>query len=86
MGAPCRVGSAYYGIVSGMAQTEGSRRGSYKSGLRSTVQTWDGSLIASVRRRGDVDEFSLEVADGSDACGREIWRGTLADLVAALEG
>lgn len=44
--------SAFYGQIKGMADSLASRRGSMESGIKASVQSWDGSMITSMRYVG----------------------------------
>lgn len=80
--------ATYYGTLTGKARTVASREGSHASGLKATVQSWDGSLIVSVRDNPNDDSnplFTIEVdCDGSSTSGKEVFDGTLAELVERL--
>ncbi len=76
--------SKFYGQVQGMAQTVASRRGS--SFIKSSVQSWDGSLITRMFYDGngklivqiDVDKNT------STFYGQGLFYGTLDELVEKL--
>lgn len=79
--------ATYYGTLTGKARTVASREGSHVSGLKATVQSWDGSLIVSVRDNPNDDSnplFTIEVGRGSSSKGKEVFDGTLAELVERL--
>lgn len=70
----------YYGLVKGN-RGAASRIGSSSSGLWTSAQSWNGSLIVYVHD-GDGDEpvFDIEISGGSSACGRRAFSGTLGEL------
>ena len=72
--------STYYGQVIGSAETVASRRGTSKSGIRASAQSWDGSVIV-VMRKGRVE---IEISNGSDAYGYTEFSGTIDELKTAL--
>ena len=78
--------SAFYGQVIGQAETPASRRGTAKSGIKVTAQSWDGSLITQMRYNDDDDLMvDLFVNDSSSAYGRLIFCGSLQELEEALK-
>lgn len=76
--------SKYYGQVIGAAETVGSRRG-YK-GIRSSAQTWDGSLIVIAKdNKEGKTVWQIEYSDVSEAYGKKLFEGSLEDLVDLFE-
>lgn len=73
--------SKLYGSLQGCRQ-EVTKCGSKNSGMRASVQSWDGSLIVYM----DLDDndkpiVELRIADGSSSCGGDIvFRGSLEEL------
>ena len=78
--------SAFYGQVSGQADTLATRRGSYKSGIRSSAQSWDGSITTELGYYSDGElNVVIEVSDGSDFGGYTIFDGTFDEFKERLE-
>lgn len=77
--------STFYGQVKGSADTSAGRRGTQNSGIRASVQSWNGSVIVNMYYN-DNDELSvdIETSDGSDFYGTTIFSGTLAELKQVL--
>ena len=73
--------SALYGSLQG-CRGEATRCGSKNSGVRASVQSWNGSLVSYM----DLDEngkpvITLKTSEGSSGYGSEtIFRGSLEDL------
>lgn len=72
--------ATYYGQVKGNAETTAARRGTEKSGLRVSAQSWEGSVIV-VMRDGTVE---IEIAEGSGMYGYTEFTGSIEELKAAL--
>ena len=78
--------SKLYGSLQG-CRGEATRCGSKNSGMRASVQSWNGSLISYM----DLDEnekpiITLKTSDGSSCIGFEtIFRGSLEDLKKKLK-
>lgn len=77
--------SAFYGQVFGQAQTVASRRGSAKSGIKVTAQSWNGSLITEMRYVGDDLIVDLFIGDGSTTYGKHVFSGSLEELEKKLK-
>lgn len=77
--------SALYGSLQG-CRGEATRTGSKNSGIRASVQSWNGSLVSYM----DLDEnenpiITLKTSERSSGYGEEtIFRGTLEELKAKL--
>ena len=77
--------SALYGSLQG-CRGEATRCGSKNSGVRASVQSWNGSLVSYM----DLDEngkpvVTLKTSEGSSGYGSEtIFRGSLEELKAKL--
>ena len=75
----------FYGQVSGSASTTATRRGSAKSGIKASVQSWDGSVIIELNENKDGETIvSVSFSNESSSYGREVFRGTISELVAKL--
>ena len=78
--------SKLYGSLQG-CRGEATRCGSKNSGMRASVQSWNGSLVSYM----DLDEndkpiITLKTSDGSSCIGFEtIFRGSLEDLKKKLK-
>lgn len=78
--------SKLYGSLQG-CRGEATRCGSKNSGMRASVQSWNGSLVSYM----DLDEndkpvITLKTSDGSSCIGYEtIFRGSLEELKAKLK-
>ena len=73
--------SKFYGQIKGQAETTASRRGSAKTGIQASVQSYDGSIILWLREvRG---ELWLDVSYDEDSSfrGHTIWDGPLEEFV-----
>ena len=77
--------ATFYGQVQGQAQTIASRRGSYSSHIKASVQSYDGSVITELYY-GDDETLRVRVAvsDGTDFYGRRVFDGTLEELTNCL--
>jgi len=75
-----------YGSIQG-CRGEATRTGSKNSGMRASIQSWNGSLVSYM----DLDEndkpiITLKVSKGSARYGEEtIFRGSLEELKAKLK-
>lgn len=75
----------FYGQISGSANTTATRRGSAKSGIKASVQSWDGSVITELNENKDGETIvSVSFSNDSSSYGREVFRGTISELVAKL--
>jgi hypothetical protein len=78
--------SALYGSLQG-CRGEATRTASKNSGIRASVQSWNGSLVSYM----DLDEndkpvITLKTSEGSSGYGSEIiFRGSLEELKAKLK-
>ena len=78
--------SALYGSLQG-CRGEATRTGSKNSGIRASVQSWNGSLVSYM----DLDEnetpvITLKTSERSSGYGEEvIFRGSLEELKAKLK-
>lgn len=77
----------FYGTLIGQAKTEATRRGSESSGIRASVQSWDGSCISSLRYNQEGELIiDLSWNDGSSCYGSEhLFSGTIDELRAKLK-
>lgn len=74
-----------YGAVTGIGETPATRRGSKKSGIKSSVQSYHGSVITRLYYdENDELKVVLEMAAGSDDCGYKVFDGTFSELAAQL--
>jgi hypothetical protein len=78
--------SALYGSLQG-CRGEATRTASKNSGIRASVQSWNGSLVSYM----DLDDngkpvITLKTSEGSSGYGSEtIFRGSLEELKAKLK-
>lgn len=77
--------SKYYGQVKGMSNTVASRRGSEASGIKASVQSYDGSVIVRMTNVGGKNMVDIEMAEGSDFSGKSFFYGTMDELKQALK-
>ena len=79
--------SKLYGTLQG-CRGKATRCGSVSSGMRASVQSWNGSLVVymDLNENGEP-EVRLSVSDGSNCYGNdEIFRGSLDELKRKLKG
>lgn len=77
--------SKFYGQVEGMAKTVASRRGSDRSDIKASVQSWDGSII--MRMYYDKDDelcIDIEHASGSSFSGYTVFNDTVEKFLKRL--
>ena len=67
--------AVYYGQCKGNG-TAATRTGTKGSGIRASVQSYNGSLIASLYN----GKVTLEIAKDSNFTGKEVFCGTLKEL------
>lgn len=74
--------STFYGQVKGNAVSYGTRTGTAKSGIKSTVQSWQGSIITSMYydAAGQL-RVSVEVSQTSNCWGTPIFDGTMEEYI-----
>lgn len=79
--------AVFYGQVSGKSETTASRQGSMNSGIKASVQSWNGSVITSLRYN-EKDELivNIYIDDGSAFEGNRYFTGTLEELKKKLKG
>lgn len=75
-----------YGRVRGSAATSASRRGTHKSGITASVQSYDGSIICYMYYPDAEDEPYLRVSYHEDLSfyGNTIFNGPLSRFVEVL--
>lgn len=81
--------ATFYGQVEGQAQTVAARRGSENSGIRASVQSWNGSVITRLWYDDDgILWVRVSPTEGSRFCsdGRlpEFW-GTFDELIECFD-
>ena len=72
----------FYGSLQGNKGAV-TRMGS--SCIKSSVQSWDGSLISCMSYKGDKLMLELSVSKGSASCGKTIFYGTFEEFVNKFE-
>ena len=77
----------FYGQVDGKSQTVASRLGSRNSGIKASVQSWDGSVITALRYNDNGDLIvKIYISDDSAFQGDKYFDGTLEELKKRLKG
>ena len=72
----------FYGSLQGNKGAV-TRMGS--SCIKSSVQSWDGSLISCMSYNGDKLMLELSVSKGRASCGKTIFYGTFEEFVNKFE-
>lgn len=77
--------ATFYGQVEGRSETLASRLGSKASGIKASVQSWDGSVITAMKydENGALN-VRIYINDGSSFQGDKFFDGTLEELRTAL--
>lgn len=75
-----------YGQVKGMARSRATRCGSADSHIRSSVQSYDGSVITEMYYDDDVLMLRIEMAEGTRFSGKEVFDGTLEEFERKMRG
>lgn len=83
--------ATFYGQVFGSAKTSASRGGTHDSGIRTTAQSYEGSVIVELALPEDGDgnrELMVEVQVSSRTAsrGKSLFYGTLDELCQKLGG
>ena len=80
--------ATFYGQVFGNAKTTASRTGSAASGIKTSAQSYDGSVIVDMHYRQSDGQLMtwIEVNDGSASSGKLVFSGTLDELCKKLCG
>lgn len=83
--------ATFYGQVFGNGKTSASRVGTYDSGIRTTAQSYEGSVIVELTLPEDCDgnrELMVEVQVNSNTASRgmSLFYGTLDELCQKLCG
>lgn len=73
--------SRFYGQVRGNARTSASRRGTSDFGIRSSVQSYDGSIVMYLRDTKHGMRLRVEHNEGSGFNGSIIFDGTMEEFV-----
>lgn len=70
----------FYSTIQGSAG-EATRRGTASSGIRASVQSYDGSVITSLESKGDEIILSIDTSDDSrSSFGNRQFRGTIKEF------
>lgn len=80
--------ATFYGQVEGRAETAASRTGSHHSGIKASVQSYDGSIITRLWYSKDNElmcgiEYSNDTSSGWGA--RTLFRGKFDDFIKVFE-
>lgn len=83
--------ATFYGQVFGNGRTPATRGGTYDSGLRTSAQSFKGSVIVELTQPEDEDgnrELMVEVQVNSNTAsrGKSLFYGTLDELCQKLGG
>ena len=83
--------ATFYGQVFGSGRTSATRGGTYASGLRTTAQSYQGSVIVELTQPEDEDgnrELMVEVSvnSGSASRGKSLFYGSLNEFCQRLGG
>lgn len=83
--------ATFYGQVYGSGRTSATRGGTYASGLRTTAQSYKGSVIVELTQPEDEDgnrELMVEVSvsSGSASRGKSLFYGSLNEFCQRLGG
>lgn len=77
--------ASFYGQVAGdRGRTTASRCGTRS--IRSSAQSWDGSVIVVAEEIVGETIFSIEVSEDSSIYGRTLFSGTIEELKDKLNG
>ena len=71
--------STFYASIQGN-RGEATRGGSYSSGIRASVQSWDGSVVTKLRYREDELIVEIGIENGSKSDAYPTWIGTIDQL------
>lgn len=74
--------SKFYGQVEGMSQTVATRRGG--SYIKSSVQSWDGSITMEMSYQGEELMLKVMHDDGSSFSGDTVYDGTVDNFLKIL--
>ena len=72
--------SKFYGILKGQDKNVVTRRGSEKSGISASVQSYDGSVITRLNYTDKNVVITIETSDTSSTYGEVIFNGTIKEL------
>ena len=83
--------ATFYGQVFGSGKTSASRGGTYDSGIRTTAQSYEGSVIVELTMPEDCEgdrELMVEVQVNSNTAsrGKSLFYGSLNELCQKLGG
>ncbi len=74
--------ATYYGQVKGNRDTTATRTGSKNSGIRASVQSWNGSVITSLYN----GKIEIEISKDSSFYGKMVFSGSIEELEKVLTG
>ena len=74
--------ATYYGQVKGNATTTATRTGSKNSGIKASVQSYNGSIIVSLYN----GKCEIEISKESSFYGKKVFSGTIEELEKVLTG
>jgi hypothetical protein len=78
--------TTFYGQVKGNRETTVARKGSRKSGIMASVQSYAGSFSIEMRGDGSKNIVAIYAGEGSKLGGKKIFEGTMDEFCKALCG
>ena len=83
--------ATFYGQVFGNGRTSASRGGTYGSGIMTTAQPYEGSVIVELTMPEDCEGnrglmVEVQVNSNTASCGKRLFYGTLDELCQKLGG
>ncbi len=73
--------AAFYGQLKGGRDTTSTKTGTKNSGIKASVQSWDGSLTTELYYNDEGELMvRLSTSDNSEMGGDTIFKGTLQEL------
>ena len=76
--------SKFYATIQGQAG-EATRRGSASSGIRASVQSWNGSVITRLDEIDDKEILIIETSKDSKSCGDRVFKGSIKQFENIME-
>ena len=83
--------ATFYGQVFGNGRTPATRGGTYASGLRTSAQSYQGSVVIELTQPEDEDGnrtlmVEVQVSTGSSSRGKVVYYGDLSEFCYRLGG
>lgn len=76
--------ATFYGSIKG-SRGEATRCGTTNSGIKASVQSWNGSIVNELSYEGDKLMVRVSTSTGSSALGTQIFYGTFEEFVNKLK-